>query len=432
MIAQKEKQEARELIAQIAASTTPFHAVEYVKKTLAEDGFVQLSLSDCWKLTPGGKYMVPVFDRTLVAFSLGEKKADHQNIRIAAAHTDFPCFKVKPLPEINAFGCHKLNVEPYGGMIRSAWMDRPLSLAGKVILKGVDPFIPQTLLVDWKRPVLTIPNLAIHMNRNVNDGVCLDPQKDMLPLCDLAGQETDEHYFLCELAKVAGCRAEDILEYEIYLYQQEEGTLVGFDETLISSPRLDNITSVRACMEGLKNGRRKEGINLIALFDNEEVGSQTKQGAASNLVPFILERIYLALGDTREQMLADLSDGFFLSADVAHAVHPNCPEKADPTNRPFLGSGVTFKMAASQSYASDCEAAAIARSLCERAGIPYCRFVNHSSIRGGGTLGSIASTALVMKTMDVGVPILAMHSARELMGAGDQCALNALVTEVFS
>jgi aspartyl aminopeptidase len=373
-----------------------------------------------------------VYDRTLIAFTLGEKKASCQNIRMAAAHTDFPCFKVKPSPEMTASGCRKLNVEPYGGMIRSAWMDRPLSMAGKVVMRGENPFSPKTVLVDWKRPVLTIPNLAIHMNRNVNDGVSLDPQKDMLPLADVSGQEIDEAFFVKALAAEAGCTPEDILDYEIYLYQYETGCLLGLEETLLSCPRLDNITSVRACVQGLLSGRRKEGIHLIALFDNEEVGSNTKQGAASQLVPFILERIYLALGETREELLADLADGFFLSVDVAHAVHPNSPEKADPINRPTLGSGVTLKMSASQSYASDCEAVATVQALCEKGEIPYKKFVNHSSMRGGGTLGSIASAGLIMKTMDVGIPILAMHSARELMGAGDQKALNDLVTELFS
>lgn len=426
------RQEAEALMTQISQSTSPFQAVAYVRKELKEEGFATLSLADSWKLAPGGRYQIPVFDRTLVAFTIGAKKAEHQNIRIAAAHTDFPCFKVKPSPEITAFGCRKLNVEPYGGMIRSTWMDRPLSLAGKAVLRGEDPFRPETVLVDWKRPVLTIPNLAIHMNRSVNDGVCLDPQKDMLPLADLSGQEIDETFFRKALAREIGCREADILDYEMYLYQCEEGALVGFEETLLSCPRLDNMTSVRACVQGLLHGRREEGINLIALFDNEEVGSGTKQGAASELLPFILERIYLSLGGSREELLRDLADGFFLSADVAHAVHPNVPEKADPTNRPFLGSGVTLKMSASQSYASDCEAVATVQALCERGGIPFRRFVNHSSSKGGGTLGSIASKGLVMKTMDVGIPILAMHSARELMGARDQTALNSLVAELFS
>lgn len=420
------------LMKQIEASTSPFMTVEYVKKELTAAGFQQLALEEEWKLQAGGRYLVPVYDRTLFAFTIGKRAGGPSRIRIAAAHTDFPCFKIKPSPEITAFGCRKLNVEPYGGMIRSTWMDRPLSISGKAALRTDDPFCPRSVLVDFRRPVCTIPNLAIHMNRNVNDGVCLDLQKDLLPLADLAKDAAEESFFLRELAEEIGCAPEDILEYEMFLYQWEQGAFAGFDQTLLSSPRLDNITSVRACVQGLLRGKRREGLNLIALFDNEEVGSHSKQGAASALLPFVLERIYQALGASREQLLTDLPDGFFLSLDVAHAVHPNVPEKADIVNRPVLGGGVTLKLSASQSYANDCETAAIVQSLCERAGVAYQRFVNRSDQRGGGTLGSIASTGLPMRTMDAGIAILAMHSARELMAAGDQLTLERLVQELFS
>lgn len=430
---QKEMREAAQaLMDQIGESTSPFMAVEYVKKELAEAGFEELALNESWSLQAGGRYFVPAYDRTLFAFTVGEKKAEHQNIRIAASHTDFPCFRVKPSPEITAFGCRKLNVEPYGGMIRSTWMDRPLSLSGKVALRSDDPFRPETVLVDFNRPVLTIPNLAIHMNRSVNDGATLDPQKDMLPFADLTGQPADEKFFLKALAKEIGREPEDILDYEMFLYQYEKGAFVGFEETMLSCPRLDNITSVRACVQGLLKGSRKDGLNVIALFDNEEVGSNSKQGAASALLPFLLERIYAAFGSSREQLLTDLPDGFFLSLDVAHAVHPNAPEKADIINRPVMGGGVTIKISSSQSYANDCETVAIAQSLCEKAGIPCQRFLNNSSQRGGGTLGSIASAGLPMKTMDVGVAMLAMHSARELMGMKDQWAVERLVEQLFS
>lgn len=433
---QKEKAAGRAaaeaLIEQIRRSCAPFQAVEYVERELDEAGFRRLALQSPWQLRAGGRYYVPAYDRTLFAFTVGEKKADGQNIRIASAHTDFPCFKIKPSPEMTAFGCRKLNVEPYGGLIYNTWMDRPLSIAGKAALRGENPFCPRTVLVDFARPVCTIPNLAIHMNREVNDGVRLDAQKDLLPFCDLAGEEKDETFFTKALAKEIGCLPEEILEYEMFLYQWEEGTFTGFDETLLSCPRLDNMTSVRACVQGLLKGRRQEGLNVIALFDNEEVGSRSKQGAASALLPFVLERIYASFGHTREELLTDLTDGFFLSLDVAHAVHPNAPEKADPINRPVLGGGVTLKMSASQSYAGDCETVAVVQALCERAKIPFQRFLNHSSQRGGGTLGSIASAALPMKTMDVGIAVLAMHSARELMGACDQLAMERLVEELFS
>lgn len=429
---QKSREAAQALLKQIGRSTSPFMAVEYVKEELAAAGFTPLSLEQGWQLQPGGRYFVPAYDRTLFAFTVGQERGTCPPVRIAAAHTDFPCFKVKPSPETTAFGCRKLNVEPYGGMIRSTWMDRPLSISGKAALRTKDAFRPRTALVDFARPVCTIPNLAIHMNRKVNEGVCLDLQKDMLPLCGLAGERPEESFFLRTLAQEIGCEAGDILEYEMFLYQWEQGETAGFDDSLLSSPRLDNLTSVRACVQGLLRGRSREGLRLIALYDNEEVGSQSKQGAASALLPFVLERVYASFGKSREQLLADLPAGFFLSLDVAHAVHPNAPEKADPVNRPVLGGGVTLKMSASQSYANDCETAAVAQALCEKAQIPYQRFVNRSDMRGGGTLGSIASTGLPMRTMDAGIAILAMHSARELMGACDQLALERLVEELFS
>ncbi len=428
----EQRQAAQALMDQIDKSTSPFQAVEYVKEELEKAGFTPLSLREKWEIVPGGRYYVPAYDRTLFAFTVGQRKAERHGLRMAMAHTDFPCFKVKPFPEMTAHGCRKLNVEPYGGMIRGAWMDRPLSLAGKAVLRGENPFEPRTVLVDFRRPVLTIPNLAIHMNRKVNEGVCLDPQKDMLPLADLSGAKVQEDFFLRALAGEIGCEPGDILDYEMFLYPWEKGAFVGFEQTMISCPRLDNITSVRACVQGLLRAEREEGLNVIALFDNEEVGSETKQGAASSLLPFLLERVYTALGSSRSDLLEDLFDGFFLSLDVAHAVHPNAPEKADPVNRPVMGGGVTIKTSASQSYAGDCETVAVVEELCRRAGIACQRFVNHSSQRGGSTQGSIASAALPMRTMDVGIAILAMHSARELMGAADQLAMEKLVEQLFS
>lgn len=428
----EQRQAAEALLRQIHRSTCPFTAVGYVEEELKQEGFIPLKLHERWELRAGGRYYVPAYGRTLFAFAVGERQAERQKIRIAAAHTDFPCFKVKYAPELPAFGCGRLNVEPYGGMIRSAWMDRPLSMAGKVAFRSRDPFQPETMVVDFDRPVCTIPNLAIHMNRKVNDGVCLDPQKDMLPVAGLAGEAPDGEFFKKALASETNRQPEEILDYEMFLYPWEEGSFVGFDETLLSAPRLDNITSVRACVQGLLKGGRREGLNLIALFDNEEVGSHSKQGAASFLLPFVLERIYGVFNRSREDLLADLPDGYFLSLDVAHAVHPNAPEKADPVNRPMPGGGVTLKISASQSYAGDCETAATLQLLCEKAGVPFQRFFNHSGQPGGGTLGSIASTALPMKTMDAGIAILAMHSARELMGAADQWALEQLVRELFS
>ena len=327
-------------------------------------------------------------------------------------------------------GYGKLNVEKYGGLILRSWLDRPLSLAGKVVLRGADAFHPETRLVDIGRPLLTIPSLAIHMNREVNDKGMLNPQTDMQPLAALFGKTEDSKsdFFVEWLANELSVPATDILSYELSTYPVEAGCLCGLSGELISSPRLDNLTSAKACLDGLLSAADPAGLRLVALFDNEEVGSNTKQGAGSAVLMQVLERVYDSLGKTRSQLLQDIAAGFLLSVDVAHALHPNYADKNDPIVKPVLGGGLALKQAASQSYAGDAEAVAVIRGLCEENGIAWQQFVNRSDSRGGSTLGSIASALVPVRTMDIGVPILAMHSARETMGTADQQALTALLT----
>ena len=412
------------LFSLLRRGTSPFHVAKEVCAFLQDKGFTALSLAEPWTLQRGGAYVVDVYGSTLVAFRIHENDG---MLRLATAHTDYPCLRVKPSAEVRTHGYGKLNVEVYGGMI-----DRPSSFAGTVVLKGADPFHPVTRLVDVQRPILTIPRLAIHMNRNVNKGVELNPQKDMLPLMTMAGKKADEAYFLPFLAKTVGCSVDDILSYELTVYVCEEPCTCGLSDEFISSPRLDNLTSVAACAAGIAASARTEGIDMIALFDNEEVGSRTKQGAASLVVPNVLRRIYAALDDSPEAYDRHVAGGFFLSLDVAHALHPNAPEKNDITNFPVMNGGVVLKTACSQSYAGDGAAVAIVKALCQAAGVPYQQFVNRSDSPGGSTLGSILSAMLPMRTMDIGVPILAMHSARELMGADDQGYINELVKLFFS
>ena len=421
----------RALLQFIEESVSPFHSVEAGARFLAANGFAELLLDEVWKLKKGGRYYMRVYGSSLIAFAVGRNP--RSGLRIAAAHTDFPCLRVKPAAAVSANGYGKVNVEIYGGMIRSTWMDRPLSLAGKAVLRGKDAFHPQVRLVDFARPLMTIPSLAIHMNRKVNEGVELNPQKDMLPLLTMAaGKEAEADFFLGLLAEELSCRQEEILSYELTVYPVEAGCTLGAKQEFISSPRLDNLTSVKACLSGLVHAVKPDGIEAAALFDNEEVGSRTKQGAGSLLLPMLLERLYLGLGYTREAYLQDVAGGFMLSVDVAHAMHPNVPEKNDITNKPVLNGGVALKIASSQAYAGDGEAAAVAAALCRQAKIPYQYFVNRSDEKGGATLGSILSALLPMRTMDIGVPILAMHSVREMMGNEDQAYLEALVQTFFS
>jgi len=425
------KKDIKELLNFIKEAPTPYHTVKASAERLLKAGFTELKLSEVWQLQPGGRYFVKVFDSTLLAFALGQEDG---SLRVAAAHTDFPCFRLKPQPEIMEDDYGVLNVEKYGGMMLRTWLDRPLALAGKVALRCADPFAPQVQLVNFNRPLFTIPSLAIHMDREVNTEGKLNVQSDMLPLAAVDEDELTEDFFRDWLAEELNVEQEDILSYELSAYPYEEGSLCGLNEEFVSSPRLDNLTSVLACLQGIMavNTAKMTGLRLVALFDNEEVGSQTKQGAGSAVLLQVLERIYLALGKSREEMLAAIAAGFMLSVDVAHALHPNFMGKCDPSHRTVLGGGVVLKQAASQSYAGDTEAVAIVRGVCEAYHIPWQHFVNRSDSRGGSTLGSIASALVPLRTMDIGVPLLAMHSARELMYGDDQRALTKLIKQILA
>ena len=423
----EEKSCAEDLIEFIDAATSPYHVVAQSTNLLRS-----VPMNENAALSAGQVYSFPLYNTGIIFVAIGENAAKGP-LRIACAHTDFPCLRVKSNPVLNVHGYGKLNVEVYGGMIRNTWMDRPLSLAGAVALRGADPFAPILRLVDFRRPLMIVPNLAIHMNRKVNEGVELKPQKDLLPLFfqNGDGDEDDTKKLLVLLAEELGVSAEDILSYDLNAYPYERGCLLGCDDAFLSAPRLDNLSSVKACMDAIRewNG---EGIRVVALFDNEEVGSRTKQGAGSTALAILLERVCCKLGLDREEYLRKVMEGFCLSVDVAHALHPNAPEKADPTNQPVLSGGAVLKVAANQSYAGDPEAFAVVAGLCEGAGIPYQVFTNHSDAAGGATLGSILSTQVPMRTMDIGAPILGMHSARETMGARDQFAITQLLMSFFS
>ena len=421
----------QELLNFISTSTSPYHTVATSKELLLSQGFAELDLRKKWNLQAGGKYFTEVYGSTLIAFRLGAEGT--HGLKVAAAHTDFPCFRIKPQPGIVTEGYGTLNVEGYGGMIISTWLDRPLSLAGKVALRGRDPFTPEVRLVDFKRPLMSMSSLAIHMNREVNDGYKWNKQKDILPLASMMGRDKkDKAFFDKLLARELKCAPEDILSYELSTYPVETGCTFGFDDEFISSPRLDNITSVKACLDGIIASNAQTGLQVAAIFDNEEVGSNTKQGAGSAVLMQLLVRIYEQLGYDKEALFADMAAGFMLSVDVAHAMHPNYVDKCDPTNKPVLNGGLVLKQAASQAYAGDTEAVAVVAELCRQHKIPYQMFVNRSDVKGGSTLGSIASALEPIRTMDIGIPMLAMHSARETMGAEDEKALFDLLIAFFA
>lgn len=405
---------------------SPYHTVAAAVKYLKNEGFTALSFGGSFDLRRGGRYYVE--DGTfLAAFTVGK---DADRFRIAAAHTDWPCMRIKPHPEQVSGGCCKLSVEPYGGAILNSWFDRPLSLAGIALVQTDDPMRPEKRLVSWDEPLMTIPNLAIHMNREVNKGVAVKPNVDMLPICRSisSGWEKDG-YLQKKLADKLEVQEDRILSYELYVYCAEEAQVLGFENDLISSPRLDNLTSVHACLSGLTKADGK-GINVAVLFDNEEIGSNTHRGGDSNALSVILEKLSIALGMDRAAFLNACIHGMLLSCDVAHAVHPNHSEYADAANGPVLNGGVALKR--SPRYSSEAETCAVIAGLCREHNIPLQVYMNRADLPGGSTVGAMASALLAMPAADIGVPILAMHSARELMGARDQEALCRLCEAFFN
>ncbi len=429
---------ADRLLNRISVSTCSFTTAAEAMRTLKEEDFEELSLKESsWQIVPGGRYVLNISDSTVYAFAIGEDfdgekvTEPEQMLRLAAAHTDHPCLYVKSKSEMQSQGYGKLNVEVYGGAILNTWLDRPLSVAGKVVIKSDHPFEPETRIIDMKRPLFTIPNLAIHLNREVNKGVELNRQTDMAPLASVSGEELDESFFMNMLARKCNVSVSEILDYELYLYNCDAGDLLGIREDMISAPRLDNITSVEACIQGICEAMRDGGINGILLFDNEEIGSRTKQGADSVLVSMVLKKIYASLGVSEDVAEMAIVNGFALSLDVAHGYHPNKSEKSDPTNPNPLGKGVVIKRSSAQNYVTDSSAIGSVMMIMENADIPYQKFASRSDVSQGGTLGAIASKYLPMKIVDMGVPMLAMHSAREFMAAADQVALEQVVKEFF-
>ena len=421
--------EAEQLIERLNNGVAPQFVVLDALDQLVDEGFEVLSMEKPWNLQAGGKYIVNQHDSSLVAFSMPDKILDEESLakrlekanpflRIAAAHTDYPALRIKATPD----------TELYGGSINQTWMDRPLGVAGRVSLKSEDVFAPRTVLYQSDRPVLIIPNLAIHMNREVNKGIELNPQKDMLPLFTT---DVEKHMFVDFLAEELEVSKEEILDFELTCFATEQAEYVGVTEDMISSPRIDNISSVESCIYGLLDAGETDHLNMAVLFDHEEIGSRSNKGAASTFLRDLVEKIFVSIGVSSEMVISAIYQGMTISADVAHAYHPNYPDKEDVTNQPVLNGGFCIKEASSQSYATDAEAISIVEQICKKNKITYQKFVNRSDLRGGSTLGAISSALLPMKTVDVGIPILAMHSARELMGKEDIHSLNQLISAFF-
>lgn len=429
-----ERKQAKDLLDFIYDSPTAFHAVETVKKILDENGFKEIKESDKWDLKSRDKYYVIKNDSSIMAFVVGDENIEETGLRLIGAHTDAPGFRVKPNPQMISEGKYvKLNTEMYGGPIISTWYDRPLALAGKVAIKGVSPLKPETRLVNINKSIMIIPNIAIHMNREVNEGYKINRQVDTLPLLGLINDKLEkEDYLINILAQELKVNKEDILNFELGLYEYEKGSLIGMNEELISSGRFDDLWMVFAGVKALVNSKENKATKVMICIDNEEIGSLTAEGANSTLLNNILERITIGLGKDREGYYRALSKSIMISADLAHAVHPNLGDKHDPTNRPVLEGGPVLKIAASGSYSTDSFNGAVFAGICDSAGVPFQKFVNRSDVRGGTTIGPVTAANLTIPVIDMGAPVIGMHSIRELASVKDNYYTIKAFTEFFS
>ena len=400
----------RELMEFIDAAPTAFHAAERAASELEKAGYAKLEEQRPWEIAPGGRYYLTRNRSSVIAFRVPDR--GFAPFQIVASHSDSPCFKLKPNADRTGQGLAQLNVEKYGGMLMSTWLDRPLSVAGRLIVAGENGLETRLVNVDWDLAV--IPNMPIHFNRGANDGVAFNPQVDMLPVIGAEGAD-----IMAVVAKAAGVEKERIAGSDLFLYNRDRAAILGAAGEFISAPRLDDLACAYASLKAFLAAKPSGHIDVYGLFDNEEVGSGSKQGAGSTLLIEALRRVALALNARPQALEAALAASFLVSADNAHAAHPNHPEKYDEQNRVTMNGGVVVKSNAAQKYTSDGLSAAVFEGICRRAGVPTQRFANRSDIPGGSTLGNIALAHASMNAVDIGMAQLAMHSARETMGVMD-------------
>ena len=401
----------RDLMDFLDSSVTMFHAINECEKVLQKSGFTYLPENEKWNINKG-KYYTKRNSSSLIAFDIAE--GDYR-FQISAAHSDSPTFKLKDRPVIEANGYLKLNVEGYGGMINATWLDKPLTLAGRVMV-NTDTGI-ETRLLHINRDLFIIPNVPIHFNRDINKGFAFNNQVDMLPI--FSAGNLKESDFDNMIAKELGIESGDILAKDLYLVNRQKAAIIGFDNELISSGRLDDLECVYTSLRGFVEAENKNHINVFAVFDNEEVGSVTKQGAMSTFLASTLDRVNTALGKSEEEYYTAIAKSMLISCDNAHAIHPNHPELFDVKNRPVLNQGIAIKESANQKYTTDAFSRAILKKILEKKNIPYQTFANRSDIAGGSTLGNLSNTVVSMNAVDIGLPQLAMHSAYETAGAKD-------------
>lgn len=420
----------QDLMRFLDASSVNFLAAKEITTRLDEAGFTRLDRAEHWKLTPGGKYYTTQNDSAVMAFVTGD--SPEAGYHIISAHSDSPGFRIKPHAEMKCEnGVVKLNTEVYGGPILYTWFDRPLSIAGRVIVRSDNPLKPEHITVRIDRPLLTIPHLAIHFNRAVNEGNPLSKQKDMLPVIAIVNEALEADNLLLRLiSEETGVEMGQIIDFDLSLYDTTPACLLGVHNEFLTSGRIDDLSMVHAALSAMTSTAHvpSRATRVMAIFDNEETGSGTKQGAASPLLKDTLIRINQCLGGNDESYLIGVANSFMVSADNAHALHPNYPEKQDPTNHPGLGKGPVIKINANCKYMSDADSAAVFAEICRMADVPVQYFVNHSDVAGGSTLGNILTSQIDLRGVDMGAAIWAMHSVRETASATD----HVLITRAFS
>ena len=406
-------QHIEELFQFIENSPSCFHAIVTIRKKLNDEGFIELVEGRSWQIEKGKKYYVTRNLSSIIAFKIPEN--DFKNFHIVASHSDSPTFKIKENAEIEVNNKYvKLNTEKYGGMICSTWFDRPLSIAGRILVK--EGKLVKTHLVNIDKDLVIIPNLAIHMNRAVNDGYKYNAQIDMLPLY---GDNTSKGSLMKTVAQSVGVEEDSILGTDLFLYNRMRGTKIGANSEYISSPRLDDLECAYASLSAFLSETNSNSASVYCVFDNEEVGSGTKQGADSTLLYDVLRRINMCLGNSEEDYYKLIASSFMVSADNAHALHPNYSDKSDPTNKVYINDGIVIKYNANQKYTTDAVSASIFKSICDSVNVPYQTFTNRSDILGGSTLGNISNAHVSLNTIDIGLAQLAMHSTYETAGAKD-------------
>lgn len=401
----------------IQEGVTAFHGAAYVKQQLLQCGFRELQYAEGWQIEQNRGYVIMPYPSMLIAVSIGELE-ESSALRLAAAHTDAPCLKVKSNPELPGKYYARMNVEPYGGLLKSTWFDRPLGIAGKIVFRGLDIFHPQVQYIKSEQGVCIIPSLAPHLAKD-NKQQEMDIQQELIPIVGL--DMNTEDFLIAYLEEAFDIKREELLDYDLYLYNMDLPEQIGIHGELISAPRIDNLASVAALYEAMEEtvSCHHKNIAVAAMFDNEEIGSRSKQGADSMLLQQVLEKMGTALGIGSTVWRDKIAKGFLLSMDGAQGYHPNYSNKSDPTNPVYLGNGLVIKTSASQRYVTDSEASAIVKNLCDYAEVPCQQQVNRSGMPGGQTLGPIISSYLPLLGADIGIPMLAMHSARELAASAD-------------